>query len=211
MKQYSFLAIEGNIGSGKTSLAKKLALDFDAKLILEEFDENPFLPRFYKDPSRYSFQLELSFLAERYQQLKNNLSNRDLFNPFTISDYIFYKSLIFARTNLDEEEYQLYQTLFNIIYSVLPKPDLLVFLFLPIEQLQANIRERGRSYEQEISSDYLSKVQQSYFDFFKQEKDMRILVVDTQEIDFVKNESDYKAMIELISRDYALGIHHIIP
>lgn len=211
MKRYNFLAIEGNIGSGKTSLAKRIAADYDAKLILEEFDDNPFLPRFYKDPERYSFQLELSFLAERYQQLKNNLSNRELFHPFTVSDYIFYKSLIFARTNLEEEEYQLYSKLFSIIYSVLPKPDLLAFLYLPVDRLQANIHKRGRTYEQEIPSDYLERVQQSYFDFFKQEKEMRILIIDTRDIDFVNRPADYETMVDLLSQDYPIGVHQIIP
>ena len=207
---YNFITIEGNIGSGKTSLARKIADQFGGKLILEEFAENPFLPLFYQDQEKYSFPLELSFLAERYQQLKDNISNQDLFASFTISDYIFYKSLIFARTNLGKEEYELYTKLFNIIYSALPKPELLVYLYVEIPQLLRNIKKRGRSYEQEIDPGYLQNIQDNYFEFFRQQQNMSILVLDTTHIDFVGKPEDYQKIITLIQRRYPVGVTRIL-
>lgn len=210
MEQYNFIAIEGNIGAGKTSLATKLAQQSDAKLILEEFADNPFLPFFYNDPLKYAFQLEMSFLAERYQQLKENLPNQDLFKKLTVSDYLFNKCLIFARVNLQEEEYKLFSKLYNIIYPVIPKPDLIIYLYLNNERLQKNIQKRGRDYEQAITNTYLKNVQTSYFEFFRHQKDTRILVIDTSDIDFVANESDYQRILDTINREYTPGMHQII-
>jgi len=208
--RHSFVVIEGNIGSGKTSLSSALAREYDAKLILEEFADNPFLPRFYEDPDRYGFQVELAFLAERYGQFKQTDATPDLFKSMTIADYHFYKSLIFARTNLDSEEFRLYSNLFNIIYSSLPKPDLVVYLYLSINNLQRNIQKRGRPYEQEITNEYLQSIQDSYFEFFKRQTNMSILVVDTNNIDFVNNPSDYEQIKQLIDRDYPVGINRIL-
>lgn len=209
--QYKYIAIEGNIGAGKTSLASLLAQDYNAKLILEEFEDNSFLPKFYKDSERYAFPLELSFLAERYQQLKDSISNRDLFMPFTISDYLVNKSLIFARKTLQLDEYNLYKKLFEIIHQSIPKPDLFVFLYLKISNLQGNIRKRGRDYEQEISNEYLESIQESYFDFIKQQEGLRILIIDTNNLDFVNNDEDYKRIRKIIFSDYDVGIHRITP
>jgi len=206
---YSYIAIEGNIGSGKTSLATKISEDFNAKLILEQFEDNSFLPKFYKDQSRYAFPLELSFLAERYQQLKDLLSNQDLFKSFTISDYFINKSLIFSRKTLQSEEYKLYHKLFEIISQMLPKPDLLVYLYSSVERLQANIKKRDRSYEQNIEDSYLENIQQSYFDFIRHQKDMRILIIDTNNIDFVNNPKEYKMITEAIFKEYSIGVHRI--
>jgi deoxyadenosine/deoxycytidine kinase len=210
--RYNFIAIEGNIGAGKTSLSTKIAEDFNAKLILEEFEDNAFLPKFYKEPDKYAFPLEMTFLASRYQQLKDQLGQQDLFKDFTISDYYIVKSLIFAKKTLPVDEYNLYSKFFNIIISQLPKPDLLVYLYLETTNLQKNIHKRGRSYELSIEDEYLDKIQDSYFDFFKQQPGaMRILIIDTNEIDFVNNKEDYKKIVAIINKDYEPGIHRVIP
>lgn len=211
LDHYNFISIEGNIGAGKTTLASKIAGDYNAKLILEQFEENSFLPKFYKEPDKYAFPLELSFLAERYEQLKHQLTSRDLFKTFTVSDYFINKSFIFARKNLPEDTFGLYKKLFEIISESLPKPDLLVYLYMNIENLMRNIYHRGREYEQDIKPEYLAKIQESYLDFIRQKSNMRILIVDTNEIDFVNRPEDYKSMIEIIGREYPLGIHRITP
>jgi len=206
---YNYLVIEGNIGSGKTSLTEKIAADFNAKVILEQFADNPFLPKFYENPQRYSFPLELSFLAERYHQLGNNLPNVDLFKNMTVADYYFAKSLVFARINLGEDEFMLYQKLFNIIYTSLPKPDLLVYLYLKPENLLKNIKKRGRTYEQNISMEYLEKVDNGYFDFFRQQDKMKIVIVNTNNIDFVSSSNDYNALTEALNGSFKTGISNI--
>jgi deoxyguanosine kinase len=198
MMSLDYLVIEGNIGAGKTTFAKMLSSEFDAKLILERFEENPFLPKFYKDPEKYSFPLELSFLADRYGQLKKELTNRDLFHQQTISDYYFMKSLIFAQNTLAQDEYNLYRNFFDIIYERLPKPGLFVYLHLPEDQLISNIRKRGRDYEMSIDADYLKKIREGYFTFFSQQNDFPVLIVDTSGIDFVKFEEHYNLLRDLI-------------
>mgnify|MGYP001405861440 FL=1 len=206
----NYIVIEGNIGAGKTTLAKMIAHEFNAKLILEQFADNPFLPKFYKEPEKYSFQLELSFLAERYQQLNNELTSRDLFRPFTVADYYFMKSLIFARSTLKEDEYNLYRQIFQIIYKSIPKPDLYVYLHVDVNNLRSNIAKRGRDYEQSISAEYLSKIQDGYYDFFKQQSDIAFLIIDSNNMDFVENQGDYAKMKELIfNRKYEKGITRI--
>jgi deoxyguanosine kinase len=207
--KYNYIAIEGNIGSGKTSLAKMIAKDFDAKLILERFEDNSFLPKFYNDPDKYAFPLEMSFLADRYQQLKDDVTNRDLFTSFTIADYFIDKSLIFARKTLKKDELKLYSRLFNIIISKLPRPDLIIYLYATIDQVKKNIENRGREYEQDISLSYLEKIQTGYFDYFKASYKSTILILDTHNLDFVKNDSDYKKIISLIDRVFTKGIHRI--
>lgn len=208
--RYNFIAIEGNIGAGKTSLATKISEDYNAHLILEQFEENSFLPKFYKEPEKYAFPLEMSFMASRYQQLKDQLLSMDLFKTFTISDYFIVKSLIFARKNLPTDEFKLYATFFNIIYQQLPKPDLLVYLYVDTERLQSNIKMRGRPYEQDIKDDYLNKIQDGYLEFIKQQKDLRILILDTNKLDFVSHPEDYGKITKVIDRDYGLGVHRII-
>lgn len=205
--EYNFIAIEGNIGAGKTSLASKIAEQYNAKLILEQFEDNSFLPKFYKEPEKYAFPLEMSFLASRFQQLKDQLGPQDLFKSFTISDYFIIKSLIFAQKTLPEDEYLLYTRFFNIVYQQLPKPELLIYLYVETPKLQQNIKLRGRPYEQEIKDDYLNNIQQGYFDFIKQQTDLRILVLDTNNIDFVNSEDDYKKIEELIHQKHPIGIH----
>ena len=208
---YNYIAIEGNIGAGKTTLATQLAVDFDARIILEQFEDNSFLPKFYTDPDRYAFPLELSFLADRFQQLKTQLGTPDLFRQLTISDYFIHKSLIFARKTLGVDEFTLYSKLFSIIDASLPKPDLLVYLYLEIDKLKKNIQKRGRDYEQNIDQNYLERIQSGYFDYIRQQQDMRILIIDTNNMDFVVNKSDYKLLLDIISLPYEKGIHRIKP
>ena len=206
---YSYIAIEGNIGAGKTSLSSKLAEDFNGRLVLEEFADNPFLPKFYEHPERYAFPLELSFLAERFSQLKKDLYIRDLFQPFVFADYFISKSMIFAKANLGEEEFELFMRMFKLMDTQLPRPDLMVYLHLEVDQLQQNIKKRGRSYEQQISDEYLKSIQDSYFAFIKQHRKLRILIVETADVDFVNNAKDYQRMIDIVSETYPKGIHRI--
>lgn len=204
-----YIIIEGNIGAGKTSLASKIAEQFSGKLILEQFHDNPFLPKFYEDKDRYSFPLELSFLAARYKQLNKEITSTDLFKSFTIADYYFVKSLIFARSTLPEDEYNLYRQLFDIIYQQLPLPNLYIFLHAKTDRLLNNIKLRGREYEQEISDTYLKQINESYFQYFKTENRFPILILDTSNIDFVQNKLDYNKIIALISNSkFKNGINH---
>lgn len=209
MTEYKYIAIEGTIGAGKTSLAKMISEEFSAKLILEEFEDNSFLPKFYNDPERYAFPLEMSFLADRFYQLKKNSSNVDIFAPFTIADYYIIKSMVFARKTLKEDEFKLYQKLFEIVKQSIIKPDLIVYLWNSVENLQLNIKKRGRDYERNISDEYLSDIQESYFEFIKQQKDSRILVLNTEGLDFVKNISDYEWLKSVIFKEYSKGTHRI--
>ena len=204
---YQYICIEGNIGAGKTSLATKLSVDYHARLLLEQFEDNSFLPKFYQEPEKYAFPLELSFMAERFQQMNDLFSKGDMFLPRVISDYLFDKSLIFSRKTLSEDLYRLYSRLFQIMNSSLPRPDLLVYLYLDTAKLRENIHKRGRSYEQSISSDYLQQIQESYLDYIKSLKDQRVLIIDTNNIDFVHNSNDYCLILELLSKEYLKGVH----
>jgi deoxyguanosine kinase len=207
---YDYIVIEGNIGTGKTSLATRLANDFNTRLILERFADNPFLPKFYENQNRYAFPLELSFLADRYKQLKNDLSNPELFQQQTISDYILNKSLIFAGITLKDDEYELYQRLFDIINPNLPRPDLLVYLHKDVHQLKRNIRTRGRDYEQSIEDDYLKKLEEGYWSFFRHQQHLRIIVIDTNKVDFMQNGHHYSQILEVINAPYEFGLHRIV-
>lgn len=206
---YQFIAIEGTIGAGKTSLSTRIAHDFNARLILEQFEDNAFLPRFYEDQEKFAFPLEMSFMASRFQQLKDQLGTHDLFKSFTISDYYVAKSLIFARKTLQSDEFNLFQRFFHLIDVSLPKPDLLVYLYLDVDKLQHNIKRRGRTYEQQIKDEYLSQIQSGYFDFIRQQQDMRILLLDTNQLDFVANEMHYQMMLDVIFKTYPAGVHRI--
>ncbi|HOK25609.1 MAG TPA: deoxynucleoside kinase [Bacteroidales bacterium] len=211
MVKYNYIVIEGNIGAGKTTLATKIANDFNAKLILERFADNPFLPKFYADPERYSFPLELSFLADRYKQLKEEFMKQDLFKSFTIADYYFAKSLIFAAATLTGDEFNLYRQIFYIIYGMLPKPDLYVYLHLEPDRLIQNIQKRGREYEKLITTEYLKKIQDNYFLFFRQNPENKYLIIDINSIDFVENEEDYSLIIDKIFNcEYTSGMNKIV-
>jgi len=209
--KYNYVVIEGNIGAGKTTLASRIAEQFNAHLILEKFADNPFLPKFYSDPGKYSFPLELSFLASRYKQLKEELVPQDLFKSFSVADYYFMKSLVFAASTLTGDEYNLYRQIFYIIYGSLPKPDIYVYLHLNPERLMENIKKRGRNYEQSITIDYLQKIQDSYFSFFKQDPENKYLIIDINDIDFVANEGHYSKIIDTIFFDnYPVGLNKVI-
>ena len=198
-EKYNYIAIEGNIGAGKTSLAKLLSDQFNAKVVLERFADNPFLPKFYEDKERYAFPLEMSFLADRYQQLSDDLAQFDLFKNFIVSDYYIFKSLIFAQVTLSKDEYFLYRKMFDLMYKEITKPDLYVYLYQNTDRLLKNIKKRGRDYEQNIEKDYLKKIQEGYSNFIKTEQDLNVLTIDVSELDFVNNENDYFAIIQQIN------------
>lgn len=206
---YNFIAIEGNIGAGKTTLSTMLAKHFNAKLVLEQFADNPFLPAFYTNPERVAFPLELSFLADRYGQLKNDLVNLDLFNQLTIADYFIFKSLIFASNNLKEDELMLYHKLFDIIASSLPQPDLLIYLYVDIEQLKKNITKRGREYELNIKAEYLEQIQNRYLNFLSALPNQRVLVIDMQKVDFISDKSKFDQIVELLNTEFPKGLTQI--
>jgi deoxyguanosine kinase len=208
--KYNYITIEGNIGAGKTTLARRMSEDFNARLILERFEDNSFLPKFYENPEMYAFPLEMSFLADRYQQLKDKLTMQELFSSFTISDYFIDKSLIFAKNNLKADEFNLYSRLFQIISTFLPRPDLLIYLYLDIPRVLKNIKNRGREYELLIQADYLEKIQAGYLNHFRSLNGMRILIIDTNKVDFMENGKDYEAFLDIISTDYDPGIHRIL-
>lgn len=194
----NYIAIEGNIGAGKTTLATRISEDFNAKLVLERFADNPFLPKFYEDQSRYAFPLEMSFLADRYQQLSDDLAQFDLFKDFIVADYHIFKSLIFAKVTLQEDEYRLYKTMFDIIHKEMPQPDLYIYLYQNTERLLNNIKQRGRSYEQEIPAEYLEKINRGYLDYIKTQINLNVLIIDVSERDFVKYQRDYVWLLEQI-------------
>jgi deoxyadenosine/deoxycytidine kinase len=209
--KYNYVVIEGNIGAGKTTLATRISDQFNARLVLERFADNPFLPKFYDDPEKYSFPLELSFLADRYKQLKEEIVEQDLFKTFTVADYYFMKSLVFAASTLTGDEYNLYRQIFFIIYGSLPKPDIYVYLHLSPDRLLQNIEKRGRNYEKSISAEYLQKIQDNYFSFFKQNPDNKYLIIDINDIDFVENQEHFTRLIDTIFHDvYPHGINKVI-
>lgn len=197
-EKYNYIAIEGNIGAGKTTLSKMIAEDYNAKIILERFADNPFLPKFYKDNERYAFPLEMSFLADRYSQLTDDLAQFDLFKNFIVSDYYIFKSLIFAQVTLQKEEYFLYRKMFDIMYKEISKPDLYIYLYQNTPRLIENIKKRGRAYEQNIEATYLDKIHQGYSTFIKTEENLDTLIIDVSDKDFVNNPEDYKNIIDAI-------------
>ncbi len=205
---YQHVAIEGNIGAGKTTLAGMLAEAYGAELILEAFEANPFLPKFYEEPEKHAFPVELFFLAERYHQLRGLAEKgKDLFHPFTISDYFIQKSLIFAYSNLQGDEYQLFQRLFRIMYESLPKPELVLYLHKDPEVLQKNIGTRGRAYEENVSNEYLERLAEGYFSFFRQHSDLRVAIVDCNELDFVEEAEHLDFFKELLDQDMPKGMN----
>lgn len=206
--KYSFVTIEGNIGAGKTTLSHLLAKHYNARLILEQFADNPFLPKFYENPQQYAFPLELFFMAERFKQLKELLQQKDLFQTVTISDYLFTKCLLFAKVNLPEDEFRLYQRLFEIIHQQLVQPEILIYLHAPVNKLQQNIKRRGRSYEQGIPDDYLFNIQQTYTHYIRQHN-LKTLVVDVTDADFLGNGKHLQTIIDALDRDYEVGQHYV--
>ncbi|MFM8448830.1 MAG: deoxynucleoside kinase [Haliscomenobacter sp.] len=205
---HKFIAIEGNIGAGKTTLCKMIAEDYGSRLILEAFSDNPFLPYFYENPERYAFSVELFFMTERHKQLQDELKQTNLFQDNVVSDYFFLKTLLFAKNNLSDEEYRLFQRLFHILNAHFPNPDLLVYLHRPVEQLLRHIQKRARSFESEISADYLTQIQQAYLDYFKSVHEVPILLIELEDLDFTTSASGYARILELIHADYTPGIHY---
>ena len=206
--RYSYIAVEGLIGAGKTTLAKRLAAEWGGRLVLEEFDDNPFLPRFYEDPQRYGFSVELSFLAQRYHQLKR-VTEQDLFSNCTIADYSLGKSLVFANVTLQPDEYALFRDLYTIMYGDLPRPELILYIHLDMTRVKERIRSRGRSYEQSIQIDYLQSLQERYLDHLQKLTDDRVLVVDLQDHDLMNDALVYKRLVHELSMERPKG-HHVI-
>jgi deoxyguanosine kinase len=201
LMQHRFITIEGNIGAGKTTLAHLLAKRLNARLILEEFADNPFLPKFYENPKQYAFPLELFFMAERFKQLKDNLFKTDLFQSITVSDYVFTKCLLFARINLPEEEFKLFQKLFDIMQQQLVFPDVIIYLNSSITRLQRNIKKRNRSYEQKIPDSYLQSIQDTYTNYIKQHA-IKTIFVEADNADFLSNEAHMQAIIDVLDKDF---------
>ncbi|WP_298767017.1 2-amino-4-hydroxy-6-hydroxymethyldihydropteridine diphosphokinase [uncultured Polaribacter sp.] len=197
-EKYNYIAIEGNIGAGKTSLTQKISEDHNAKIILERFADNPFLPKFYKDKKRFAFPLEMNFLIDRYQQLNEDFAQFNLFKNFIISDYYIFKSLIFAQVTLSKEEFILYRKMFNLVYKEIIKPDLYIYLYQDTERLLENIKKRARPYEQNIKAKYLDKIQKGYLNFLNVQKGLNVLIINVSEIDFVANNNDYQFILEKI-------------
>ncbi|MCF1713372.1 deoxynucleoside kinase [Flavihumibacter sp. RY-1] len=206
--KYHYITIEGNIGAGKTTLAHLLAKQYNARLVLEEFADNPFLPKFYENPGQFAFPLELFFMAERYKQLKDLIHTKDLFHSVTISDYLFTKCLLFAKVNLPEEEFRLYQRLFEIIHQQMIQPEILIYLHAPVQKLQKNIRKRNRPYEQQIPDEYLFSIQETYTHYIKQHN-IKTLFVDASNADFLGNEKHLKAILDALDKEYDEGQHFI--
>jgi deoxyguanosine kinase len=213
---YSFIAIEGNIGAGKTTFCTLLARTLNCRLILEQFMDNPFLPLFYEQPDRYAFPVELFFMTERHKQLQEALTKPEVFATHTtdskqvsIADYFFIKTLLFAKNNLSTEEFRLFQRLFEVLNSTYPKPELLVYLHRSVDDLLHNIKKRGRTYETDISADYLREIQNGYFDYFRTETTLPILIVDVEGIDFVEDKTHFEQLKALLAKEYAPGIHRI--
>ncbi|MFN9111181.1 MAG: deoxynucleoside kinase, partial [Bacteroidota bacterium] len=203
LDRFNYIAIEGNIGAGKTTLTTRIAEDFNAKTVFERFADNPFLPKFYQDQSRYAFPLEMSFLADRYQQIADDLAQFDLFKDFIIADYHIFKSLIFAKVTLTDDEYRLYRKLFDIIYKEMPKPDLYIYLYQNTDRLLENIKNRGRSYEQDIPAEYLDRINKGYLDYIKSQTDLNILIIDVSDKDFVLKQEDYIYVLDAIREKIA--------
>lgn len=205
--KYNFITIEGNIGAGKTTLAHILSEKLNARLILEEFADNPYLPKFYEKPDQYAFPLELFFMAERYKQLKDLVHTKDMFQTVTISDYLFTKCLLFAKVNLPAEEFRLYQKLFDIIHQQLLHPDILIYLHAPVNKLQQNIKKRQRPYEQAIPDEYLFSIQETYTSYIRQHN-LTTIFIDSSNADFINNEKHVRVVLDALEKDYPPGQHY---
>ena len=206
---YNFIAIEGNIGAGKTTFCEMLAQDYNCRLILEQFTDNPFLPLFYDSPERYAFPVELFFMTERHKQLQSAFAEADLFTPLSISDYFFLKTQLFAKNNLNNEEFRLFYRLFEVLNSTFPKPDLLIYLHRSVEDLMSNIKKRGRTYETDISAEYLLDIQNVYFEYFRTETSLPIVIVDVEGVDFINKRFFYDALVEVLGQEFPKGVHRI--
>lgn len=205
--KYHFITIEGNIGAGKTTLAHLLSKRLNARLVLEEFDDNPFLPKFYENPKQYAFPLELFFMAERFKQLKDMLRTKDMFQSVTVSDYLFTKCLLFAKVNLPEDEFRLYQKLFDIMHQQIVFPDVVIYLHASVQKLQKNIKKRNRTYEQNIPDEYLFNIQETYTSYIKQHN-IKTIFIDASNADFLDNEKHLKVVLDALESDLEDGQHY---
>jgi deoxyguanosine kinase len=205
--KYHFITIEGNIGAGKTTLAHLLSKRLNARLVLEEFDDNPFLPKFYENPKQYAFPLELFFMAERFKQLKDMLRTKDMFQSVTVSDYLFTKCLLFAKVNLPEEEFRLYQKLFDIMHQQIVFPDVVIYLHASVQKLQKNIKKRNRSYEQNIPDEYLFNIQETYTSYIKQHN-IKTIFIDASNADFLDNEKHLQIVLNALESGLEDGQHY---
>lgn len=207
---YNYVVVEGSIGAGKTTLSTMLARDFNAELVLERFADNPFLEKFYKDPEHYAFPVEMTFLMDRYQQLKSLLTARDLFTDFVIGDYFIDKCLLFSKNNLAKDEFSLFKKVFDTVAGFLPKPDLILYLYTAPDRLLKQIAKRNRAFEKDITAEYLSDIQEKYLTYFRENHQIPILLVDTENVDFVENTSDYQYFKKLIMEQHDAGVHRIL-
>ena len=207
---YNYVVVEGSIGAGKTTLSTMLARDFNAELVLERFADNPFLEKFYKDPEHYAFPVEMTFLMDRYQQLKSLLTARDLFTDFVIGDYFIDKCLLFSKNNLAKDEFSLFKKVFDTVADFLPKPDLILYLYTAPDRLLKQIAKRNRAFEKDITAEYLSGIQEKYLTYFRENHQIPILLVDTENVDFVENTSDYQYFKKLIMEQHDAGVHRIL-
>lgn len=205
---HRLIAIEGNIGAGKTTLCHRIHKDFNCRLVLEQFADNPFLPFFYENQERYAFPVELFFMTERHKQLQEQ-TQADLFQELIVADYFFLKTLLFAKNNLNSEEYRLFQRLFHILNNSFPRPDLIVFLHRSVDNLLENIKKRGRDYEQDITAEYLQGIQETYYDYFRTDNKTPILIIDVERLDFQNNQEDYDLIVEAMKKKYRPGVNYL--
>ena len=210
MIELRYIAIEGVIGAGKTSLAQKLSTKLGSNLILEQFEENPFLEKFYTDRNRFAFQTQMFFLINRYKQ-QQQLNQQELFSKYIVSDYIFEKDKIFAYLNLSGEELKLYESIFPLLERDIPKPDLVIFLQSSNDRLMNNIKLRGRKFERNLTRAYLSELSEAYNNFFFKYSNTPLLIVNTSEIDFVNTEEDFDELYEQIFREDRGFIEYFNP
>lgn len=206
---YQYIVIEGNIGAGKTTLCQMMSEQYDARLVLEQFTDNPFLPSFYEDRDRFAFQVELFFMAERHKQLQEMLAQPDMFQPFIVGDYFFLKTLLFAKNNLKDEEYRLFSRLFHVLDATFAKPDLILYLHRPVEKLLEQIEKRGREYEKDITAEYLTEIQAAYLDFFKKQDQIPVVILDIGDRDFTSSSVEYQSIIEILQQDFKVGTHYL--
>lgn len=206
---YNYVCIEGNIGSGKTTFCEMMAEKYPISLVLEEFDDNPFLPLFYKNQSKWAFTVELFFMTERYKQLGETISRRNMFDDFILGDYFFTKTLLFARKNLSDEEFKMFHKIFQVLNSNFPPPELVIYFHRDVNYLRKNIEKRGRPYEEGITKEYLTTIQNSYFEYFRNVLSYPVIILDLKDIDF-ENKPIYFEFIEsLMQKEYHPGVHRM--
>ena len=201
-----FIAIEGNIGAGKTTLCHRLAARTGCSLVLEQFTDNPFLPPFYEQPERYAFPVELFFMTERHKQLLEHFANPDLFSTLTVADYFFVKTLLFAKNNLNEEEFRLFQRLFSVLNATFPRPDLLLYLHRPVDVLLRQIQKRGRDIERNISADYLEGIQNAYLDYLKTETQTPVVILELGKANFEHDDAVFSGIVDLLQEKHPAGV-----